>query len=472
MIRSKTKIVCTIGPASASVDALSRLIENGMDIARLNFSHGTYEQHKETIENLREAARLTGKALCIMQDLQGPKIRVGTFEGGSATLEEGACFIITTDKNAPGSSKRVSTTYGAITDDVKPGNTLLLDDGYLILSVNKVTRTEIHTTVVKGGVLKNHKGIICPGNSFSAPAMSDKDMEDLRFGLDCGVDVVALSYVRSVRDILELKTAIKIFGKTAGVVAKIERPEALEVIEEIIDESDAIMIARGDLGLEMPPELVPVVQKDLIAKCNRKAKPVITATQMLESMITNPRPTRAEASDVANAVYDGTDCVMLSAETSVGCYPFESVDYMSKIAKSMENHMQQAGKKPFALDFGTTDMIDALGKASVQLAEQINSAAIVTLTNNTATAKGIAKYRPRIPIIGLTSDPKTQRRLNFVWGCEPVLVDAASISDEFDSLSAWLQEKHYLNKGDLIVFVSGENMAGCYAGQYIRVLNI
>ena len=472
MTHSKTKIVCTIGPSSNSVENLVKLIDCGMDIARLNFSHGSYDQHRDAIANIREASGITGKPIAIMQDLQGPKIRVANFENGSAILTEGAEFTITTDMSIMGNENIVATTYDKITEDVRIGNTLLLDDGYLILEIINVTRKEIITKVIKGGVLKSHKGIICQGNSFSAPAMSDKDVEDLKFGLSCDVDAVALSYVRSVRDIFELKTAMKIFGKVVGVVAKIERPEALDVIDEIIDEADAIMIARGDLGLEMPPELVPIVQKDIIAKCNCKAKPVITATQMLESMITNPRPTRAEASDVANSVFDGTDAVMLSAETSVGDYPFESVQYMNKITKTVEDHILKTHQRKAKKEHEVNELIDGLGNASVMLAEQINATAIVTLTTNTMTAKSIAKYRPGIPIIGLTNDPKIQRRLNFVWGCDPVLIEAMALSSEFEKLSDFLIDKHYINKGDLVVFVSGEEIPDSAAKQFIRVYSI
>lgn len=472
MTHSKTKIVCTIGPSSKSIENLCKLIECGMDIARLNFSHGTYDQHKEIIDNVREACKITGKTVAIMQDLQGPKIRINKFENDSVNLVEGNEFIITTDSSVIGNEFIVSTNYSSITEDVKPGNTLLLDDGYLVLSVKKIVDKNIYTQVVKGGVLKNNKGIICQGNSFSAPAMSEKDVEDLKFGLSCDVDAVALSYVRSVRDIYELKTAMKIFGKVVGVVAKIERPEALLVIDAIIDESDAIMIARGDLGVEMPPELVPIVQKDIINKCNDKAKPVITATQMLESMISNPRPTRAEASDVANSVFDGTDCVMLSAETSVGLYPFESVQYMNKITKTVEDHIFNKTEKYYNKKRDIHDLSDGLGKASVLLAEQINAACIVSLTTNTTTAKSIAKYRPSIPIIGLTTDPKILRRLNFVWGCDPVIMETGAISDKLENLSDFLLEKHYLNKGDIVVFVSGEIIPGSDAQQYLRVYTI
>lgn len=472
MAHSKTKIICTIGPASSSVENLIKLIDCGMDIARLNFSHGTYDQHKETISNIRSACDIVGKQIAILQDLQGPKIRIGKFDNDFAELENGQEFKITTDKNQLGNSECVSTNYSHIVLDVKPGNTLLLDDGYIILKVKRVSSNEIITVVEKGGKLKSNKGIICQGSSFSAPAMSEKDVEDLRFGLSCDIDAVALSYVRSVRDILELKTAMKIFGKQVGVVAKIERPEALDHVDEIISECDSIMIARGDLGLEMPPELVPIIQKDIIVKCNNQGKPVITATQMLESMISNPRPTRAEASDVANAVYDGTDCVMLSGETSVGTYPFEAVQYMNIITKTVEDHILEQGDKYFAHIQYNDDVYDALGRASVLLAEQISAKAIVTLTTNTQTAKSIAKYRPKIPIIGLTNNVNTYRRLNFVWGCEPSFMVNFDIENHSEYISEHLLKHKLLEAGDRVVVVYGENQEDAHNREMIRLYQI
>jgi pyruvate kinase len=325
----KTKIVCTIGPASSDINVLVKMIETGMDVARLNFSHGTHEQHKELIQTIRQASEISGKKIAILQDLQGPKIRTEQVENGCVILKDGDEFTITTENIGFGTSQIVSTSYKDLPSDLSKGAILLLDDGYLILKVNSIHGDKIKTTIIKGGELRNNKGIIAPGISFSAPSLSEKDLEDLKFGLSHDIDVVALSFVRSVRDILELKTTMKIFGRIVPIIAKIERPDAVLDIDNIIAEVDAIMVARGDLGLEMLPEQVPIIQKELIRKCNHFGKPVITATQMLESMIKNPRPTRAEASDVANAVIDGTDCVMLSGETSVGRYPIEAIEWVS-----------------------------------------------------------------------------------------------------------------------------------------------
>jgi len=329
----KTKTVCTIGPASDGVEILKLLIEKGMDVARLNFSHGSYEQHKKTVENIRTASELVGREVGILQDLQGPKIRTEKVENGAVNLIEGSDFTITTRQIDYGNSEIVSTSYKNLPNDLKPNDIILIDDGYLIIKVIRINGQDILCKVVKGGLLKDRKGIIAPAVTFSAPALSDKDIEDLKFGLSIGVDMVALSFVCSGRDIVELRTTMKIFGRQLPVIAKIERPEAIRNIDNIIEETDVIMIARGDLGLEFPVEDVPLLQKELIIKCNKKGIPVITATQMLESMINSPRPTRAEASDVANAVYDGSDALMLSGETSVGKYPLDALDNMINIIK-------------------------------------------------------------------------------------------------------------------------------------------
>lgn len=413
----KTKIICTIGPATSGVDNLTKLIECGMDTARLNFSHGSREDHLATINEIREAAKNTRREIAIIQDLQGPKIRTGKVEGGAVELLDGAQFSITSDDVELGNAHRVGTTYKNLIKEIKAGNTILLDDGYIILDVDKVTATDIVTIVRKGGILKNNKGIIAPGVSSTAPSMSDKDIEDLKFGLAAGVDMVALSFVRSERDVMELRTIMKLFGRTVPIIAKIERFEGYEDIVDIINESDAIMVARGDLGLEMPAEDVPVVQKEIISKCNFYGKPVITATQMLESMISNPRPTRAEASDVANAVIDGTDCVMLSGETSIGAFPFDAVKYMDKIIRSTEEKYKSKNKQSYdKVKF----ISEALGMASCTIAEQIEAKAIITETTTGYTAKNIAKYRPCTPIIAVCTDPSISRSLAIVWGVNAV----------------------------------------------------
>ena len=452
----RTKIICTIGPSTSGTENLVKLIESGMDAARLNFSHGTHQDHLKVIQQLREAEKITGKPLPIIQDLQGPKIRTGRMENDAAMLEDEADFIITCEDHELGNSDKVGTTYPDLYKDVMPGKILLLDDGYIILKVKNIDGKNIHTTVVKGGMLKNNKGIIAPGITISAPAISEKDIEDLKFGLANGVDIVALSFVRSERDIIELKTTMKIFGRSIPVIAKIERFEGYTDLDDIVGEADGIMVARGDLGLEMPAEEVPVLQKEIIRKCNRAGKYVITATQMLESMINNPIPTRAEASDVANAVLDGSDCVMLSGETSIGRYPFETVGYMDRIIRSIEGKYSSVFEKRASQGHEIPNIDDALGKASCIIAEQIDAAAIVALTHSGYTAKNISKYRPGKPILALTDMTEVLRELSLCWGVMPISVpEKESPEDVFVSLGAFVKDLDFINDGNYLVFVAG-----------------
>ncbi len=359
-------------------------------------------------------------------------------------------------------------------NEVKVGNTILLDDGYLILSVKSIKGNDIITQVVKGGVLKNNKGIIVPGAISMAPSLSEKDLEDLRFGLANGVDAVALSFIRSARDVVELKTTMKLFGRSVPVISKIERLEGYQDIDNIIEESDGIMVARGDLGLEMPPEMVPILQKEIISKCIAHAKPVIIATQMLESMIENPRPTRAEASDVANAVIDQADCVMLSAETSVGKYPFDAVDYMHRIVHTIE---QKYNRKDLHIEYrdenGDNDVCDALGKASFVIAGQINAKAVICSTSTGSTARNVAKYRPNMPIIVFTDSENTVAKLSFLKGVRPYLVHdyyaSVQLSEEINQKLITMPN---LNIGDKVVIVAGISARGISKKNFISVAEI
>lgn len=451
-----TKIICTIGPSTAGVDNILKLLECGMDTARLNFSHGTHQEHLQNIRDIRRASEITGKQAAIIQDLQGPKIRTGLVKNGSVLLENGQKFIITIEPVEFGTNERVSTSYKELVNEIKPGNTVLLDDGYIILQVTSVTNTDIIMQVIKGGVLKDHKGIIAPGVSSSAPSLSKKDIDDLKFGLEAGVDAVAISFVRSERDVMELKAAMKIFGRSVPIISKIERYEGYEDIDDIIRESDAIMIARGDLGLEMPAESVPVLQKEIIKKCNFFGKPVITATQMLESMIKNPLPTRAEASDVANAVLDGSDCVMLSGETSVGAYPFDAVNFMDRIIRNVEQYYGSKKSPRNTPDESAENISDALGKASCVIAEQIGAAAIILHTSSGYSARNIAKYRPNIPIVALADCVETMRNLSYVWGVRSILVTDDDKNDNiFKNLGDFVKNLDYIRTGDNVVFVAG-----------------
>lgn len=452
----KTKILCTIGPAATGTENLTRLIYAGMDAARLNFSHGTHDIHLKTIKHIRAASHIAGRNIPILMDLQGPKIRIGNIKGGGVELKDNQEFSITTKPMKEGNERIVSTEYADLHNEAMPGHTILLDDGYIILKVLDVKGHEIKTRVIKGGILKSKKGIVVPGATSNAPSLSEKDIEDLKFGLDNGVDGVALSFVRSKIDIVELKTAMKIFKREVPIIAKIERVEALENLDDIIQESNGIMVARGDLGLEMAAERVPLVQKEIINRCNYYGKPVITATQMLESMIENPRPTRAEASDVANAVMDGSDCLMLSAESSVGKYPYEAVGYMSRIIKNIEEKYPYGSEK-YKSSFNDGDISDALGSAATMIADQIDAAAIVTLTSSAYTAKNVANYRPRVPIIAFTDTEAVARRLSFIWGVIPKLVDTEIKSENLIATfrEQLLEEFEFIKEGDYVVYVAG-----------------
>jgi len=473
MLLRKTKILCTIGPASAGVENLTRLISLGMDAARLNFSHSSHEDHLQIITEIRAASDRTGKPIAIIQDLQGPKIRIGNVENDGVLLKDGDEFTITVDPMPLGNSSVVSTSYLNLVKEVKPGNTILLDDGYLILLVTSVDGSNIKTLVQKGGILKNKKGIITPGVPSYAPSLSNKDLEDLKFGLESGIDAVALSFVRSEKDVIELRSAMKVYGRVVPIISKIERYEGVEDIEDIIDESDAIMIARGDLGLEMPAEIVPILQKEIIKKCNFSGKPVIIATQMLESMINNPRPTRAEASDVANAVIDGADCVMLSGETSVGKYPFDSVDYMSRIITTVEEKYFNDDHLITQIHKKLNYTSDALAKASCVIASQINASAIVPISSSQYTAINISKYRSSHPIVAMIDNLHSIRNLSYVWGVYPCLIPLdANINNIFIKLNEFLKKLPFIKTDDSVIIVVGQSGGRLLPDSSLKIFQI
>jgi pyruvate kinase len=454
----KTKIVCTLGPASSTVDVVEKMIRMGMDVARLNFSHGTHEEHLAVIRTVREAAERVGEPLTILQDLQGPKIRTGRLSTPSVQLVDGAKFTITTE-DTPGTAERVSTTYLYLPKDVKLGDTILMDDGLLQLRVLKSTATDVVTEVVHGGLLKEHKGINLPGVAVSAPSFTEKDIEDLEFGIANDIDYVALSFVRSGDDIRQLRDIIisKIAkGRKLPIVAKIEKGEALRNIDEIIHEADAIMVARGDLGVECLTQDVPIAQKMICKKANAAGKPVIIATQMLESMIENPRPTRAEANDVANAVLDGADAVMLSGETSVGKYVVDVVKTMDSIIRKAEEEYRDRLDLPDEISDERASVLKALGRSACVLAKQIGAAALVPVTHSGETAKTIAKYRPFGKIIAITDRERIRRRLNLVWGVRSILVSKIADTDTtFETIQKELLKSEYVKKGDYIVMTAG-----------------
>jgi len=450
----RTKIVATIGPATSSLEVLRDLIEAGATTLRLNFSHGTHDDHQRSIRLIRQVSFELNQPVGILQDLQGPKIRLGKFENGSIILEKGDRFILTSHL-MPGTQEKSCVTYEPLADEVPAGAVILLDDGKVEMRVEKVDKAarELHCEVVVGGVLSNNKGVNFPGVYLSVKALTDKDKEDLTFGLDQGVDWVALSFVRNPQDILEIKELIASAGKNVPVIAKIEKHEAIEQMEAILSLCDGVMVARGDLGVELPAEDVPILQKRLIATSNRLGIPVITATQMLDSMVSNPRPTRAEISDVANAILDGTDAVMLSNETAVGKFPIQAVETMARIACRME---QDPIYKRKTEDMGGRSIPNAISSAVGQIAEQLGAAAIMTLTKSGATARNVSKFRPNKPILAITPHVDVARQLQLVWGVKPLLVlNLISTGQTFQAALNVAQETGLLKQGDLVVMTAG-----------------
>jgi pyruvate kinase len=454
-----TKVICTIGPASKSVDQLVRLINSGMDVARLNFSHGTHEEHSEVIENITKAREITGEHIGVLQDLSGPKIRTGALKDKRVVLKDGEPFVLTTEEIA-GSSEHVTTTYKGLPADVEPDDVILLDDGKMSIKVVSKNKTEVNCVVVHGGILSEHKGMNLPGVRISASSLTEKDIEDLKFGISKDVDYVALSFVRSADDIRHLRDVIiseAQKGRRFPIIAKIEKAEAVSSIDKILSEADGIMVARGDLGVEMPTEEVPIIQKMIVRKCNEAGVPVFVATQMLESMIENPRPTRAEANDVANAVLDGADAVMLSAETSIGKYPVEAVGVMDRIIRRAEvDHRDR-------LDIVQTpgsredNVFDAVARSACLLAKQVQAKAIVPITHSGVTALRVSKYRPEAKIIAVTGREKILRRLNIIWGVRGIIIP--DFMDQTDvvlkRINDELKRSGYVEAGDYVVFTAG-----------------
>ena len=446
----RAKIVCTLGPATSTPERIGELIDAGMNVARLNFSHGTHEDHARMLANVRAEADKRGKAIAALLDLQGPKIRVGKFTAGQVELKPGAEFTITTEKIS-GDEKRVSTTYPLLPRDVKPGDHILLDDGYMSLAVTGVGEGEVRTVVVTGGILKNNKGINLPGVEVSAPALSDKDRHDIGFALRHNVDYVALSFVRRPEDVIEAKRLLTVDQISIPVIAKIEKPQALERLGEIIDVSDGIMVARGDLGVELGPEKVPLWQKRIIEETNKRGKIVITATQMLESMMVQPRPTRAEASDVANAVLDATDALMLSGETASGVHPIEAVRTMARIIEEIERsayYRANVEVPEIQLSMST----NAIAHAAMVAARSMKLRTIVTVSDSGGAGRLVSEYRPEANIVNLTTHEVSYRRLALVWGVTPVLTGPSATTEELlDRVEATLIEKNLAQPGENVL---------------------
>ena len=447
----RTKIVATLGPASASPEIIRRLIEAGMDAARLNFSHGTHDEHASIIRTLRRLSSEMDKPVTIVQDLQGPKVRVGELRGGTMELRPGGSVILI-PAGAPAGPDRIPVDYPSLSEEAVAGMRILLDDGLMELEVTAVSGQGVSCRVVEGGTLKSRKGVNLPGLDLRLPSLTDKDLEDLAFGVAQGVDWISLSFVRSARDVRLLKDRLKQLGVEKPVIAKIEKPQAVDHLEEIVEEADGVMVARGDLGVEMLPEKVPMLQKAIIELCNRKGRPVITATQMLESMIIEPVPTRAEASDVANAIIDGTDAVMLSGETAVGAHPVRAVEMMARIACEVEGRI--AFKSYLPPEHTTTH---ALSEAVTAVERVLEPRVIVLLTTTGFTARSVASRRPKAPVAAITPDTAVYHRLNLLWGVRPLLV--TDEARDFDGLVAvaerTLIQKGLAAPGDTILVLGG-----------------
>ena len=451
----RTKIVATIGPATSSPEMLKKLIAAGMDVARLNFAHGSHEQHAASIASIRRVAGECGRQVAVLQDLPGPKVRTGKLTTDSVMLEDGAALALTT-ADIVGDATRIPISLPSLPKAVKPGDTIYLVDGSISLDVIATSLDEIRCRVTVGGRLGWEKGINVPGVRLDVPALTDQDIDHLAFGLEQGVDLVALSFVRDAADLRQLKRLLAEKRADIPVIVKIEKHEAMDSIDEILDVADGAMVARGDLGIEIPIAEVPLAQKKIIRKCNHKGKPVIVATQMLESMVDYSRPTRAEATDVANAIFDGADALMLSGETAIGRYPVEAVKMMSRIAVHTETALPyETILREMGLD-PAPNLDDAIAYAACRTAHQLNASAIIAFTASGSTARRVSRYRPRVPILGMTSSEATLRRLNLSWGVYPILAPQSASLDELLQSGVDIARKAgLLRKGDLAVMVAG-----------------
>lgn len=465
----RAKIVCTIGPATDSAQKIQELVDAGMDVARINRSHGTAEEHEKVIERVRDAAKASGRAIAVLVDLQGPKIRLETFTEGPQKLEVGDIFTITTC-DVPGTKERVGTTFKGLPGDCRPGDRLLIDDGNVAVRVIEVTDTDVVTRVEVPGMVSDHKGLNLPGVAVSVPAMSDKDREDLRWGLRVGADFIALSFVRDASDYDAVREIMDQEGRVLPVIAKIEKPQAVDALQEVVEAFDGIMVARGDLGVEMPLEAVPLVQKRAIELARRAAKPVIVATQVMDSMIHNPRPTRAEASDCANAILDGADAVMLSGETSVGAYPIQSVRTMARI---IENTEENGGERITPLGAFAVDRSGVVCEAAASVAEELDSKYLVTFTQSGTTARQMSRMRSPIPHLAFTPLEETRRQLALSWGVAAYNVPEVRHTDEMVyQVDQVCQSAGIADQGDRIVLVAGMPPGVAGSSNMLRVHDI
>ncbi|MEO1784268.1 pyruvate kinase [Thermodesulfobium sp. 4217-1] len=464
----KTKIICTLGPSTDDPDILYSFVEKGMDVARFNFSHGDYEDHFRRIQMVREASKKLKKEVALMLDTKGPEIRVGKFKTGSAQLNKGQKFILTA-KEVDGDEGIVSLTYPDLVSRVKKGNVIVLSDGLISLLVDETDDKNIYTTVMNNGVLKDHKRVAVPGVFLDMQFLSEKDINDIKFGVEHEMDFIAASFVQNAANILEIRRVLEENNSNIDIIAKIENKFGIDNIDEILKAADGIMVARGDMGIEIPNEDVPLIQKELIKKANKVGKPVITATQMLESMINNPHPTRAEASDVANAILDGTDAIMLSGETAAGNYPLEAMEMMARISVKTETSLDY---KTIFLSKGLNQKTttDAISHATVQISHELDAAAIISITQSGYTAKMVSKYRPNAFIIGVSSDIKMVRKMKLIWGVYPIICSRTNNIEEMvlEAISRSNATK-LINEGDLIVITAGVPIGATGTTNMVRV---
>lgn len=468
----KTKIICTIGPASESEERLRELMLAGMNVARFNFSHGSHEEHKAKFDRVIKVSSELKLPVATLLDTKGPEIRLKDIEGGKTELVSGQKFILTTEEIL-GNNEKVTITYKGLKDDINVGTTILIDDGLIEMVVDEINETDIICSVVNGGPISNHKGVNIPGAALSMPYISDVDRSDIMFGCDMDFDFLAASFVRCKEDILEVRKIIEEHGSHMKIIAKIENTQGIRNLDEILEAADGIMVARGDMGVEIPMEEVPIVQKQMIKKAEALGKHVITATQMLESMIKNPRPTRAEATDIANAIYDGTTAIMLSGESAAGLYPVEAVKTMAKIAERTEEDIDYNSRLRRRKDIDNIDTTTAISHATCTTAMDLKAAAIITVTISGFTAGMIARYKPSCPIIACSVSPRTCRQLNLAWGVTPIWIARESTAEDlFDEAVHAAEKEGYIKKGDRVVLTAGVPLGVSGRTNMIRVVEV
>lgn len=468
----KTKIICTIGPASESEEKLKELMKAGMNIARFNFSHGTHEEQRVKFDRVVKVSRELGLPVATLLDTKGPEIRLRDFEGGKVELKSGQTFTLTTEE-IMGTSEKAAISYKNLKNDISVGTTILIDDGLIEMRVEEMKGEEIICRVINGGFVSNHKGVNVPGAILSMPYISDVDRADILFGIEMGYDFLAASFARQKEDILEVRQILKEHGSSMKIIAKIENMQGIQNLEEILEVSDGIMVARGDMGVEIPLEEVPILQKKMIGLANTKGKAVITATQMLESMIKNPRPTRAETTDIANAIYDGTTAIMLSGESAAGQYPVEAVATMAKIAECAEKNIDYRRRMANLAAYDKSDITIAIAYATCSTAMDLGAAAIITVTLSGYTAESISRFKPGCPIIGCTMDEKVCRQLNLLWGLNPLVIKKEDTTEElFANAVKEAKKAGYVKTGDIVVITAGVPLGIAGKTNMIRVVEV